>query len=272
MRSVRNAALGPLGSSSQLSLTPTLVSLVYHTSNLLTRRETRLSPLSPLNSAHTTNCRQTKVGDSMGGNTFGVEARRLDSTQHAALFKFVQTQLDPFTPYGLRTTRSPGDKKAHGDLDVMIGSLATGPGFKYQFAGEASEYANLPSTDNNKWSAMSSTAEHPWTERELQEWMRDVARALGAVVWQKHRLGGIFAVPCHVIGHLATEAGPNEVSSPLYAIFVDSQLTMKVLPSRPEHRLTSSTRFRRVYPLLRNHSIIPQSGRQAIIALVQDPP
>ena len=63
----------------------------------------------------------------MGGKTFGVEARRLDSTQHAALFRFVQTQLSPFTPFGLRTTRSPGDKTTHGDLDVMIGSYANGP-------------------------------------------------------------------------------------------------------------------------------------------------
>ena len=104
----------------------------------------------------------------MGGKTFGVEARRLDSSQHAALFKYVQTQLDPFTPFGLRTTRSPADKTTHGDLDVMIGSHANGPGFKYQFAGEASEYANLPETDFGKWCSMASTAEHQWTEQELE--------------------------------------------------------------------------------------------------------
>jgi hypothetical protein len=151
----------------------------------------------------------------MGGKTFGVEARRLDSTQHAALFKYVQTQLNLFTPFGLRTTRSPADKTTHGDLDVMIGSHANGPGFKYQFAGEASEYANLPVTDYGKWSGMASTAEHQWTEQELKDWIRDVARALGAVVWQKHRIGAIYAVPCRVIGNLASEAGLNEVSSPL---------------------------------------------------------
>jgi hypothetical protein len=152
----------------------------------------------------------------MGGKTFGVEARRLDSTQHAALFKYVQTQLNPFTPFGLRTTRSPADKTTHGDLDVMIGSHANGPGFKYQFAGEASEYANLPQPDYGKWSGMASTAEHQWSEQELKDWIRDVARALGAVVWQKHRIGAIFAVPCRFIGDLAAEAGPNEVSSLQY--------------------------------------------------------
>jgi hypothetical protein len=171
----------------------------------------------------------------MGGKTFGVEARRLDSTQHAALFKYVQTQLNPFTPFGLRTTRSPGDKTTHGDLDVMIGSHANGPGFKYQFAGEASEYANLPVTDYGKWSSMASTAEHQWTEQELKDWIRDVARALGAVVWQKHRIGAIFAVPCHFIGDLASEAGPNEVVlfSTLKSVIT---LMTKVLSSRPEYR------------------------------------
>jgi hypothetical protein len=145
----------------------------------------------------------------------GSSSTRLDSTQHAALFKYVQTQLNLFTPFGLRTTRSPADKTTHGDLDVMIGSHANGPGFKYQFAGEASEYANLPVTDYGKWSGMASTAEHQWTEQELTDWIRDVARALGAVVWQKHRIGAIYAVPCRVIGNLASEAGLNEVSSPL---------------------------------------------------------
>jgi hypothetical protein len=149
----------------------------------------------------------------MGGKTFGVEARRLDTTQHAALFDFVQTQLNPFTPYGLRTTKSPVDKTTHGDLDVMIGSLASGPGFKYQFAGEASEYADLPPTDYSRWSTMSSNGEYQWTEHELKEWMSDIAKALKSIVWQKHRIGAIFAVPCHVIGELASEAGPNEVST-----------------------------------------------------------
>jgi hypothetical protein len=148
----------------------------------------------------------------MGGKTFGVEARRLDSTQHAALFKYVQTQLNPSTPFGLRTTQSPADKTTHGDLDVMIGSHANGPGFKYQFAGEASEYANLPETDYGKWSSMASTAEHQWSEQELKDWIRDVAKALRAFVWRSHRIGAIFAVPCHVKGDLVSDAGPNEVS------------------------------------------------------------
>lgn len=147
----------------------------------------------------------------MGGKTFGVEARRLDSIQHAALFRYVETQLNPFTSFGLRTTRSPADKITHGDLDVMIGSLANGPGFKYQFTGSGSDYKNLPPTDFDKWSAMGSTIEHQWTEQELKDFTRDVARALGAVVWQKHRIGAIFALPCHVIGELASEAAPDEV-------------------------------------------------------------
>jgi len=148
----------------------------------------------------------------MGGKTFGVEARRLDSTQHAALFRYVQNQLSPFTPFGLRTTRSPADKTTHGDLDVMIGSYANGPGFKYQFAGVASEYANISHIDYAKWCRMASTVDYQWTEQELKDWIRDVARALGAVVWQKHRIGAIFAVPCRVIGDLSLEAGRNEVS------------------------------------------------------------
>jgi len=156
----------------------------------------------------------------MGGKTFGVEARRLDSTQHAALFRYVQNQLSPFTPFGLRTTRSPADKTTHGDLDVMIGSRANGPGFKYQFAGEASEYANLPPTEYAKWSNMASTDEHQWSAQELREWIRDIAKALRAFVWRSHRIGAIFAVPCDVIGDIASEAGPNDVSlttSQLYA-------------------------------------------------------
>jgi len=148
----------------------------------------------------------------MGGQTFGVEARRLDSVQHAALFKYVGTQLNPFTPFGLRTTRSPADKTTHGDLDVMIGSHANGPGFKYQFAGEASEYANLAQTDFGQWCSMASTAEHQWTEKELREWIRDVAKALRAFVWRSHRIGAIFALPCDVLGDLASEAGANDVS------------------------------------------------------------
>jgi hypothetical protein len=94
----------------------------------------------------------------------------------------------------------------------MIGSQANGPGFKYQLAGEASEYVNLPVTDYGKWSSMASAAEHQWTEQELRDWIRDVAKALGAFVWRSHRIGAIFAVPCDVLGDLASEAGPNDVS------------------------------------------------------------
>jgi hypothetical protein len=149
----------------------------------------------------------------MGGKTFGIEARRLTTPQHAALYRYVKARLDPFTPYGVRTNISPGDKIEHGDLDVMIGSHAEGPGFKYQFAGQASDYANLELSDHSKWRSMSMPEGHQWTEAELKDWIKAIARDLEAVVWQKHRIGAIFAVPCHVIGELAFEAGPNEVSS-----------------------------------------------------------
>jgi hypothetical protein len=147
----------------------------------------------------------------MGGKTFGVEARRLDTPQHAALFKYVQDRLNPFTPFGLKTTWSPADKTTHGDLDVMIGSFANGPGFRYQFPGEASEYGNLPPTDYKNWLDMSSNEEYECSQEELKDWMRDEARALGAVVWQKHRIGAIFAVPCSVLGDLAVDVGSDEV-------------------------------------------------------------
>lgn len=149
----------------------------------------------------------------MGGKTFGVEARRLTSEQHSALFSFIQSQLDTFTPFGLRTTISPGDKTSHGDLDVMIGSWAEGPGFKYQFAGQADVFAVHTRTPADVWQSRAGTKGYQWSEEELRSWIRDVARAVGAIVWQKHRIGAIFAVPCSVLGELTAEVDSNEVSS-----------------------------------------------------------
>lgn len=148
----------------------------------------------------------------MGGKTFGIEARRLTTPQHTALSEYVECRLNLFTPFGVRIPRSPGDKTSHGDLDVIMGSHASGPGFKYQFSGEASEYADEDLTYYQEWKAMAGEDGRQWSETELRFWIRDITAELGAVVWQKHRIGAIFAVPCHVIGDLAADAGPNEVS------------------------------------------------------------
>jgi len=152
----------------------------------------------------------------MGGHTFGVEARRHTTQQHAALFAHVRTKLDPFSPFGLRTTISPDDKVSHGDLDVMIGSWAEGPGFKYQFAGRAEELDTHPLTPSKVWCEMTGTRGSQWTEDDLRDWIRDVARAIGAIVWQKHRIGAIFAVPCSVLGSLTADADDNEVGCRIY--------------------------------------------------------
>jgi hypothetical protein len=155
----------------------------------------------------------------MGGHTFGVEARRLTTQQHAALFAHIRTALDPFTPFGLRTTISPDDKVSHGDLDVMIGSWAEGPGFKYQFAGQAEEFDIHSHTPSKVWYGIAGTRGSQWTEDDLRNWIRDVARAIRAIVWQTHRLGAIFAVPCSILGALTADADGNEVG---YRIFSGS--------------------------------------------------
>lgn len=148
----------------------------------------------------------------MGGHVFGVVARRLTTAQHAALYEYAKTRLQPFTEFKIASLYTAASKTTHGDLDILMGNWVEGEGFKTNFAVDDASVDKSNLLESSHWREVGAREGHQWSGQDVTEWAKAVAITLGARSWQNHQHGVSLAVPCDVIGDLVANAESDEVS------------------------------------------------------------
>lgn len=148
----------------------------------------------------------------MGGHVFGVVARRLTTPQHAALYRYARTRLQPFTHFEIDSPPTAADKTTHGDLDILMGNWVEGEGFKTNFAVDEAVVDMHDLREAGHWREVGAKEGHQWSGEDVRGWANAVAVSLGAKSWQNHQHGVSLAVPCRVIVELVPDTKADEVS------------------------------------------------------------
>jgi hypothetical protein len=149
----------------------------------------------------------------MGGNVFATPARRLTTDQLLYLLAHTKSTLQPFFE-GMEVTRFFGEKKTHGDLDVLCGLWTTGQGWK----GSNQEGVLDPAkpskgeAEAKKCKEFGKEEEREWTTAEVKLFCEVLGERVGAVKWEKHGYEVSYAVPCRVIDRETTMTGVEDVS------------------------------------------------------------